>query len=70
MECWRSADEEISTQKRRFSRLGVDPGRLVVYFLLAGFGMRSQWHLNTACSFRSVLFRNTFLLMFGTQVPT
>ena len=47
MERWRSADEEISTQKSRISRLGVDPGRLIVYFLLAGFGMCSQWHLNT-----------------------
>ena len=42
----------------------------IVYFLLAGFGICSQWHLNTACSFRSVLFQNTSSLIRSTTVPT
>ena len=40
------------------------------YFLLAGFVICSQWHLNTACSFRRVLRQNTVSLMFSTTVPT
>ena len=37
------------------------------YFFPAGFGICSQWHMNTACSFRSMLRRNTSSFMFSTM---